>query len=115
MKGASGGVSEKWVFPIVTKILINTRWRLNGLIDSDKAKPADVTDELWDTLVTNRASPASRKMSEHMRAISVGKGSKALQLKAIEKDAIVKLVRTTALVKMTYVSMVVMGMMASFC
>lgn len=93
MKGKGGGVCEKWVAPIITKILINTRWRLNGLIDDCKAKPPEVTEEQWNTLVRNRASPAARKMSEHMRGISLGKGSKALQLKSIEKDAIVKLVR----------------------
>lgn len=92
MKGWSEGVSEKWVSPIITKILINTRWRLNGLIDTEKTKLVEVTDEQWNTLVNNRANPASRKVSEHMRAISVGKGSKALQLEAIEKSAIVKLV-----------------------
>jgi len=92
MTGQSVRVSEKWISPIVTKILINTRWRLNGLIDGGKTRPAEVTPEQWDTLVKNRGSPASRKMSEHMRNISKGKGSKLAMLSAIEKDAISKLV-----------------------
>lgn len=91
-KGDSARVSDKWLSPIVTKILINTRWRLNGLIDNGKARPAEVTPEQWGTLVQNRGSPASRKMSEHMRNISKGKGSKAQLLSAIEKDAISSLV-----------------------
>lgn len=43
MTGQSVRVSEKWISPIVTKILINTRWRLNGLIDGGKTRPAEVT------------------------------------------------------------------------
>jgi len=93
MKGKGRGVCEKRVAPIITKILINIHWCLNGLIDNCKAKPPEVTEEQWNTLVWNRLSLASRKMSEHMRGISLGKGSKALQLKSIKKDAIVKLVR----------------------
>jgi len=92
MTGQSSRVSDKWISPIVTKILINTRWRLNGLIDGGKSRPAEVALEQWDTLVKNRGSPASRKMSEHMRNISKGKGSKLAILSAIEKDAISKLV-----------------------
>lgn len=78
MKGKGGGVCEKWVSPIITKILINTRWWLNSLIDDCKVKPPEVSKEQWSTLVWNRASPVSRKMSEHMRGISLEKGSKAL-------------------------------------
>lgn len=95
-KGDSARVSEKWLSPIATKILINTRWRLNGLIDNGKPRPAEVTPEQWDTLVLNRGSPASRKMSEHMRNISKGKGSKLQLLTAIEKDAISNLVSVLA-------------------
>jgi len=60
-------VNEKWVGPIITKILINTRWRLNGLIDRNKSKPPEVMDEQWNMLTQNRASLGVRKMFEHMR------------------------------------------------
>lgn len=93
MRGESSKLSDRWVSPIITKILINTRWRLNGLIDAGKAKPPEVNDEQWQTLVRNRGSEASRKLSEHMRSISRGKGSKTAQLARLEKDALVKLVR----------------------
>lgn len=50
-------------------------------------------NEHWNTLVASRATEASKRKSEHMRSISKGKGSKAAQLKAIEKAALIKLVR----------------------
>ena len=40
-----------------------------------------------------RNTQESQITSNHMRSISQGKGSKMAQLKAIERDAIVKLVR----------------------
>lgn len=78
--------------PIVTKILITARWRLNALIDVGQAKPADVSEEQWNTLVRRRNTEDSQIMSHHMRAISQEKGSRTTQLKSIERDCIVKLV-----------------------
>lgn len=97
MQGHSKKVSEKWLEPIITKVLITTRFRLNALIDEDSRRPVEVTREQWETLVKIRRSDAGVKKSEHMRAISKGKGSKALQFRAIERDAIIKLVRLTCL------------------
>lgn len=83
--------------PIITKILITTRWRLNALIDAGQQRPVDISDEQWNTLVRRRNTEDSQVMSKHMRSISQGKGSKTAQLKAIERDTIVKLVRNTKL------------------
>ena len=41
----SSKVSEKWMQPIITMVLINTRWRFNQLIDKNMGKPADVQSE----------------------------------------------------------------------
>ena len=78
--------------PIITKVLINTRWRLNQLIDNNMGKPADVHSEHWNTLVAMRTTEASQAKSEHMRSISKGKGSTTAQLKAIEREVVSRLV-----------------------
>lgn len=44
-------LSEKWMGPIITKILITSRWRLNTLIDARQPKLAHVSDEQWTMLV----------------------------------------------------------------
>lgn len=93
MLGQSIKVSGRWIGPLVTKVLITTRWRLNTLIDGGQPKPADVTQEQWNTLVRRRNTQESQITSDHMRSISQGKGSTMAQLKAIERDAIVKLVQ----------------------
>lgn len=92
MLGQSFRLSEKWMGPIITKILITSLWRLNTLIDAGQEKPADVSKDLWNTLVRRRKTEDSQVMFEYMRAISQGKGSRTAQLKAIERDSIVKLV-----------------------
>lgn len=94
-RGKKKKINEKWFGPILTKVLITARWRYNTLIDLGAPKPAELPDAQWNILVTRRKSEASRKRSEHMRSISKGRGSKAAQLKAIEKAALVKLVRST--------------------
>jgi len=68
------------------------RWRWNTLIDVGQAKPANVTQEQWNILVRSCNTEDSQVMSEHMRSISQEKDSWTAQLKAIERDAIVKLV-----------------------
>jgi hypothetical protein len=78
--------------PIITKVLINTRWRLNSIIDNNGSKPADVDPEHWKTLVAMRATEAAQVKSEHMRGISKGKGSTTAQMKAIEREVVSRLV-----------------------
>lgn len=92
-RGSKKKINEKWFGPIITKVLITMRWRLNNLIDAGCPKPAEVKDDQWNHLLTVRKTEDSKKKSEQMRAISKGKGSKAAQLKAIEKEALIKLVR----------------------
>lgn len=86
-------ISEKWLKPLITKSLINYRWKLNQLIDAGKRRPPEVSREHWNTLMANRKTEHSRKKSDQMRSISAGKGSKANQLRSIEKDSLIKLVR----------------------
>ena len=92
MCGQSDKVCEKWMRPIITKVLINTRWRLNQLIDNNAGKPADVDPEHWKTLVAMRATEAAQVKSDHMRSISKGKGSTSAQMKAIEREVVSRLV-----------------------
>ena len=96
MCGHCHKVCEKWMRPIITKVLINTRWRLNQLIDNNGYKPADVDAEHW-TLVAMRATEAAHMRSEHMRSISKGKGSTTAQMKAIEREVVSRLVRVQLL------------------
>ena len=93
MCGHCDKVCEKWMRPIITKVLINTRWRLNQLIDNNAGKPPDVDAEHWKTLVGMRAIEAAHLKSQHMRSISKGKGSTTAQLKAIEREVVSRLVR----------------------
>jgi hypothetical protein len=92
MCGQSDKVCEKWMRPIITKVLINTRWRLNQLIDNNGGKPADVDPEHWKTLVAMRTTEAAQMKSDHMRSISKGKGSTTAQMKAIEREVVSRLV-----------------------
>jgi hypothetical protein len=92
MCGQSNKVCEKWMRPIITKVLINIRWRLNSLIDNNGSKPPDVDPEHWKTLVSMRATEAAQVRSEHMRGISKGKGSTTAQMKAIEREVMSRLV-----------------------
>ena len=96
MCGQSDKVCEKWMRPIITKVLINTRWRLNQLIDNDAGKPGDVDPEHWKTLVAMRATEAAQVKSDHMRSISKGKGSTTDQMKAIEREVVSRLVSNLA-------------------
>jgi hypothetical protein len=93
MCGQCDKVCEKWMRPIITKVLINTRWRLNQLIDNNASKPADVDPEHWKTLIAMRTTEAAQVKSEHMRSISKGKGSTTAQMKAIEREVVSRLVR----------------------
>jgi len=73
MLGQSYKLSEKWVGPLITKVLITMRWRLNALVDVGQLKPDDVTQEQWNTLVRRRSMEDSQVMSDHMRLI-IGQG-----------------------------------------
>ena len=88
MCGQSDKLCEKWMRPIITKVLINTRWRLNQLVGNNAGKPADVDPEHWKTLVAMRATKATQVKSDHMRSISKGKGSTTTQMKAIEREVV---------------------------
>ena len=59
--------------PIITKVLINTHWRLHQFNDNNMGKPANVHSEHWSILVTMRTTEAWQAKSEHMRSISKGK------------------------------------------
>jgi hypothetical protein len=80
------------MWPIITKALINNRWRLNQLIDNNAGKPADVNPEHWKTLAAMRATEATHVKFEHMRSISKGKGSTTTHMKTIEKEVVSRLV-----------------------
>ena len=97
MCGHCDKVCEKWMRPIITKVLINTRWRLNQLINNNGSKHADVDAEHWKTLVAMHATEAAHMRSEHMRSISKGKGSTTAQMKAIEREVVSRLVRVQLL------------------
>ena len=76
IRGSQKKINEKWFGPIITKVLITVRWRLNALIDAGSSKPPEVRNEHWNFLMANRATEESKKKSEQMRAISKGKGSR---------------------------------------
>ena len=78
--------------PIITKVLINTRWRLNQPIDNNAGKPADVDPEHWKTLVAIRATKGAQVKFEHMRFISKRKCLTTVQMKAIEREVVSRLV-----------------------
>ena len=82
----------KWMRPIITKVLINTRWRLNQLIDNNAGKPLDVDAKHWKTLVAMRATDVAHAKSEHMHSILKGKRSTTTQMKAIEREVVSRLV-----------------------
>ena len=78
--------------PIITKVLINTRWRLNQLIDNNAGKPTDVHPEHWKTLVAMHATEVAQVKLEHMHSIPKRKGSTTSHMKAIEKEVVLHLV-----------------------
>lgn len=93
IRGSKKKIKDKWFGPLITKVLIQQRWKLNALIDAGAPKPPEVKNEHWNILMTNRASEEAKAKSEKMRAISKGKGSKAAQMTAIKNAALVNLVR----------------------
>ena len=86
MCGHCDKVCEKWMRPIITKVLINTRRRLNQLIDNNAGKQVDLDLEHQKTLVAMRATEGAQVKPEHMHSISKGKGSTTAQMKAIERE-----------------------------
>ena len=55
-------ICEKWMRPIITKVLINTGW----IIDNNAGKSADMDPEQWKTLVAMRATEAMDNISMAM-------------------------------------------------
>ena len=92
MCGHCDKVCEKWMRPIITKVFINTRWRLNQLIDNNAGKPTDVDTKHWKTLVAMQATEAAHVKSELMHSISKGKGSTTTHMKATEREVVSRLV-----------------------
>lgn len=90
--GSSDRVSEKWMHPYITKSLINSRFKVNCMIDNNQLRPTDVDPSYWKTLIENRATEAAQKKLAHMRAISKGKGSTSATMKAIEREVVGRLV-----------------------
>ena len=62
-KGNGKKIDEMWFQKIVTKVLINCRFRLGRLIDTKAPKPPEVSTECLNDLVKWRASKLSKKKS----------------------------------------------------
>ena len=92
MCGASKRVSERYLGPIITKSLIVLRYKINCLIDSSASRPEDVSPTHWKELQAIRATEEAQEKSAQMRSISKGKGSVTVQMKAIEREAVSRLV-----------------------
>jgi hypothetical protein len=91
-KGVGQKIDEMWFQKIVTKVLINHRFRLGQLIDTKAPKPPEVSTECWNDLVKWRASEVSKKKSAQMRSISRRRASKACQMQGLREAALVRLV-----------------------
>ena len=93
-KGNGKKIDKMWFQKIVTKVLINLRFRLRRLIDSKAPKPLEVSTECWNDLAKWRASEVSKKRSAQMRLISRRRASKASQMQGLREVALVSLVST---------------------
>ena len=93
-KGNGKKIDEMWFQKIVTKVLINLRFRLGRLIDSKAPKPPEVSIECWNDLAKWRASESSKKRSAQMRSISRRRALKASQMQGLREAALVRLVST---------------------
>ena len=91
-KGSSQKIDEMWFQKIVTKVLINLRFRLGRLIDTKAPKPPEVSTSCWNDLVKWRASEVSKKRSAQMRSISRRRASKASQMQGLREAACIRLV-----------------------
>jgi hypothetical protein len=97
-KGNGKKIDETCFQKIVTKVLINHRFRLGRLIDNKASKPPEVSTKCWNDLVKWRASEVSKKRSAQMRSISRRKASKAAQMQGLQEAALVRLVSNHSLV-----------------
>lgn len=93
-KGNGKKIDEMWFQKIVTKVLINCRFRLGRLIDTKAPKPPEVTTECWNDLVRWRTSELSKKKSAQRRSISRRRAFKASQMQGLREAALVRLVST---------------------
>ena len=95
-KGNGKKIDEMWFQKIVTRVLINIRFRLGRLIDNNAPKPPEVSTQCWNDLGKWRASELSKKKSAQMRSISRHRASKASQMQGLREAALVRLVSTSA-------------------
>ena len=95
-KGAARRIDEMWFQKIVTKTLINIRFRLNKLVDRKAPKPPELTFEQWNDLIAMRATDLAQKKSAKMRGISNRKLGKASQMHSLREEALVRLVRQSS-------------------
>ena len=91
-KGPARLIDKMWFQKIVTKILINIRYRLNQLIDQNTPKPPELVFEQWNDLIAMRATKLAKKKSAHMHGISNRKTAKASQLHSLHVEVLVRLV-----------------------
>ena len=91
-KGAARLIDEMWFQKIVTKTLINIRYRLNRLIDQNAPKPPELAFEQWNDLIAMRTTELAKKKCAHMRGILKCKTAKASQLYSLREGALVRLV-----------------------
>jgi len=93
-KGKNRLINEMYFQKIITKSLINIRFRLNKLIDQDAPKPPELTFEQWNDLTAARKTEVAKQKSQKMRAVSKrSKTSKDSQLHGLREAALVRLVR----------------------
>jgi hypothetical protein len=71
---ASNKVCEKWMQPIITNVLINTRWRFNQPIENNMGKLADVHSVRPNPPPLSVRSPSSGFGLTFLRGIGLGLG-----------------------------------------
>ena len=62
------------------------------MIDNGEDKPDDFNDTWWKGLMDTRATEQAQAKSAHMRAISKDKGTGSMQVKAVERQVVSRLV-----------------------
>ena len=101
-KGAARLIDEMWFQKIVTKTLINIRYRLNRLIDQNASKPPELAFEQWNDLIIMRTTELAKKKSAHMRGISKRVTAKASLLYSLREGALVRLVSHSSCIVFYY-------------
>ena len=62
------------------------------MIDNGEDKLGDFNDTWWKGLMDTRATEQAQAKSAHMRVISKGKGTGSMQVKAVERQVVSRLV-----------------------